>query len=149
MSRAWDTSAGHLSSVDDAASVGLQLPETAAVRSGACFFNRIQVRWNQVCADWRSQKSWRAINSGLKPLRVPHMARSTIVDDDRANERHDASDVSPMQSIARLGQAATGDSKDYNRFEVCNKALTMVVMRTSRLLSTSSREETAPPPNPE
>ena len=47
MGRAWDSSAGHRSSVDDAAS--LQQPETAAAfeaRSGACFFNRVQVCWS-------------------------------------------------------------------------------------------------------
>ena len=33
--------------------------------SGACFFNRVQVRWTQVCAYGRSQKRCRAIKSGL------------------------------------------------------------------------------------
>ena len=104
-----------------------KLPETAAVRSklssGACFFNRVQVRWTHVCANGRSQKRCRAINTRLEPMRAAHMARSTIVDNHRAGERQDASDVSPMQSMigcrAQLrdsDKAATKDSKDSHRF---------------------------------
>ena len=113
-------------------------------RSGACFFDRVQVRWTQVCVNGRSQKRCRAVNSGLKPMRVPHMARS-IAGEDRASEQQDASDVSPMQSMTGCraqwrdsDKAATEDSKDCNRSgrpesrscDVCHKALTMVAMRT-------------------
>ena len=52
----------------------------------------------------------------LGPMRAPHMARSTTVEDNRASERQDASDVqipSPMQSMTDdSDKAATGDSKD-------------------------------------
>ena len=84
------------------------------------------------------QQRCRAINSGLKSLRAPHMARSTIVGNLRASERQGSSDVqtpSPMQSMTgyraqlpRTGlrhannnvatdsdKAATDDSKDCSR----------------------------------
>ena len=104
MGRAWDISAIHRSSVDEAASVDLQLPKTA------CNFIRVQVRWTQVCAEGRSQKNRKTMNSGLEPLRAPHVAaqatnRSEIVDNHRASEWQDASDVqtpSPNATDDRL-----------------------------------------------
>ena len=104
MGRAWDHSANHRSSVDDTASVGSAATRDCSrlvkARSGACFSNRVLVRWPQVCPNERSQKRCRAINSGLEPMRVPHVARSTSVDDDRASEQQDASDV--LQCNRRL-----------------------------------------------
>ena len=104
MGCAWDHSANHRSSVDDTASVGSAATRDCSrlvkARSGACFSNRVLVRWPQVCPNERSQKRCRAINSGLEPMRVPHVARSTSVDDDRASEQQDASDV--LQCNRRL-----------------------------------------------
>ena len=104
---AWDNSASQRSSVDDAASVGLQLPETAAAwsklvavpasstgstcdgpRSAPMGAARIDA--GQRTADWNqcARLTWL--------LKATY--RSTVVDNHRANERQDASDVQTLNN---------------------------------------------------
>ena len=78
MGRAWDHSANHRSSVNNAASAAVLASSMGSKRDGP--------RSKQM----GSEKRCSAIHSGLKPMRVPHMAR--MVDDDRAGEKQDASD---------------------------------------------------------
>ena len=108
MGRAWDHSA------DNAASMGMQLAETAAVWSKLAV-----VPASSTGSTWDGPRS----ALGLKPKRVPHMARSTVVDDDRARERRDASDLqtpSPMQSMTgcRARLPRTGLRHAYNNMDL-------------------------------
>ena len=132
-------------------------------RSGACFFNRVQVRWTQLCAQGNRQR--------LGPVRAPHMARSAIVfrhSDTFSNAIDDGLDVAMLTTRWTFSHARQPTGKQPTRTKQrpripkiatalvrLNPDLAKSVTKRSRLPcgprvpSPSCGEERAPPPNPE